>query len=273
MSTMQLPVLTLDRGAMQELGERHADAFRSAEPFRHVVVDDFLPREVLRALVDTYPGPDDVAWHRYDAVTQVKLACEDEAVLPPVHRQVLRELNGQAFLTFLEALTGTEGLLPDPWFRGGGLHQIRPGGLLKVHADFNMHPRLHVERRLNALLYLNEDWQEAYGGALELWDREATHAVRKVYPLANRLVVFATDDDSNHGHPDPLACPPDRSRRSMAWYYYTAPRGRRAPRAHTTLFRGVPEQPGSLPAWVRTVATRLARTVADRVGGGSSSPS
>lgn len=100
-----------------------------------------------------------------------------------------------------------------------------------------MHPRLHVQRRLNALLYLNEDWQESYGGALELWDRDMTHAVTKVLPLANRLVVFATDDDSNHGHPLPLACPPDRTRRSMAWYYYTATSGRDAPTPHSTLFR------------------------------------
>ncbi len=241
-----LPAFRLAREEMTRLGQSLAGQFAAATPFPHVVVDDFLPVPVLRSLVDTYPGPADLAWHEFDAARQIKLACEDEAVLPPAHLQVLRELNGQAFLAFLEALTGIEALLPDPYFRGGGLHQIRRGGLLKVHADFNMHPRLHVQRRLNALLYLNENWQEFYGGALELWDRDMTGACARIYPVANRLVVFATTDDSFHGHPEPLACPEGRTRRSMAWYYYTAPTGLHVPRPHSTLFRARPGE--DLPA-------------------------
>jgi len=63
-------------------------------------------------------------------------------------------------------LTGIDALVPDPHFEGGGLHQIEPGGHLKVHADFNRHPRTGLARRLNALIYLNRDWKPEYGGAL-----------------------------------------------------------------------------------------------------------
>jgi hypothetical protein len=35
------------------------------------------------------------------------------------------------------------------------------------------------------------------------------------------MAMFSTTDYSYHGHPDPLSCPPDRSRRSLALYYYT----------------------------------------------------
>ena len=152
------------------------------------------------------------------------------------------------FVDFLERLTGIDALIPDPHYFGGGLHQIRPGGFLKVHADFNRHSRLDLERRLNAILYLNKDWQEEYGGHLQIWDNDMTRCEKKVLPVFNRLLVFATLDTANHGHPDPLTCPPDRARRSMALYYYTSdrPEGEQRRRAHHRLpaaaRRGVDQQ-------------------------------
>lgn len=92
MTTMRSPALVLDRDDMIRLGTSRAQDFAQAQPFRHVVIDDFLPAEVLRALMDTYPGPGDLAWREFDAAKQIKLACEDEAVIPPAHLQVLREL-------------------------------------------------------------------------------------------------------------------------------------------------------------------------------------
>src|SRR6185437_550489 len=129
------------------------------------------------------------------------------------------ELNSATFLQFLERLTGVDALIPDPYFFGGGLHQIEPGGFLKVHVDFSRHDTLHVDRRLNAIIYLNKDWEPAYGGALEFWDDEMTRPVQSILPVFNRCVVFSTVG-SNHGHPDPLACPPGRTRRSLALSYY-----------------------------------------------------
>ena len=105
-----------------------------------------------------------------------------------------------------------------------------------MHADFNLYPRLNVWRRLNLLLYLNENWDPAWGGELELWDRTGTQRVTAVSPIFNRVVIFDTSNYSYHGHPHPLMCPPDRSRKSIALYYYTAqkPEGEIDP--HTTIF-------------------------------------
>ena len=132
---------------------------------------------------------------------------------------MIAQLNGGAFLNFLENLTGITGLVSDPHLRGGGLHEIRRGGTLGVHADFNLHPRLKLYRRLNLLIYLNKDWNEAWGGALELWDGQ--RCVRAISPLFNRAVLFDTSNFSYHGHPHALDCPPDRSRKSVALYYYS----------------------------------------------------
>lgn len=159
-------------------------------------------------------------------------------------RSLLYQLNSSTFITFLERLTNVDGLIPDPHFVGGGLHQIERGGFLKMHVDFNKHERLRLDRRLNLLIYLNKDWQEEYGGHLELWDKDVTQCSKKILPVFNRCVVFTTTDFSYHGHPEPLTCPEDRSRKSLALYYYSNGRPaseiRRGHSEHSTLFRARP---------------------------------
>ena len=41
-----------------------------------------------------------------------------------------------------------------------------------------------------------------------------------VLPQINNAVIFRTDKESNHGFPDPLKCPENVSRKSIALYYY-----------------------------------------------------
>jgi len=229
-----------ERRQLLALAERLSSAFATAEPFPHIVIDDFLPPEVMRLLIESFPDATS-AWTKFDSVLEVKFTQRDEEAMPAPVRHVVQQFNGQAFLEFLERLTGISGLLADPGLAGGGMHQIAPGGLLKVHADFNEHPHLHVDRRLNALLYLNADWEDSYGGHLELWKADMSAAEARIAPIANRLVVFATTRTSFHGHPDPLSCPPGRFRRSLAWYYYTAPRPMFRWH-HSTLFQARPDE-------------------------------
>jgi Rps23 Pro-64 3,4-dihydroxylase Tpa1-like proline 4-hydroxylase len=167
-------------------------------------------------------------------------------------RNLLAQFNSSAFIDFLQELTGIGGLVPDPHLYGGGLHQIVRGGHLNVHVDFNRHPVTDLERRLNLLLYLNRDWQDEYGGALELWNRDMSRSEARILPYFNRCVVFSTTDHSFHGHPDPLACPEDRTRKSLALYYYSKGRpeeGDAELQAHNTLFQARPAD-GAPPAQV-----------------------
>lgn len=238
------------------LADRLREQFRAASPFPHVVIDDALPPPVLEAVLAEFPQPEQIDWQQFDNSREVKLALSDTEQMGPATRHLLAEFNSAVFVDFLSSLSGIARLVPDPHYAGGGLHQIRSGGYLKMHADFNKHPELALYRRLNAILYLNKDWRDAWGGDLQLWDSEMTACEKQVMPVFNRLLVFATLDDAMHGHPDALACPPERARRSMALYYYTVeqPEGARAGR--TTRFR---ERPGeqwrsntrqSLKRWV-----------------------
>jgi Rps23 Pro-64 3,4-dihydroxylase Tpa1-like proline 4-hydroxylase len=164
-------------------------------------------------------------------------------MIPPYTRYLLDQLNTPPFLSFLEKLTGLENLIPDPYYTGGGMHQTKSGGWLGVHVDFNRYEKLKVYRRINVLIYLNKDWKEEYGGALELWDGEMQKCEGKIYPIFNRCAIFTTSENSHHGHPDPITCPVDMTRKSLAWYYYTVENGEGIDsKPHTTLFKQRPDK-------------------------------
>jgi hypothetical protein len=216
-----------------------ADVYQTNQPFPHIVLHDVLDSLVLDSLIKAFPAKDQLPWYTYDNPLEKKLAYDKIEQLPYIFQDILTDLNSAPFLKFLTQLTGIEGLISDPYLRGGGLHQIERGGKLDVHADFNVHPYLKLRRRINVLLFLNEDWKEEYGGHLELWDRSMTHAVERILPIANTMVIFNTTDGSFHGHPEPLMCPEGMTRKSLAWYYYTYKEASIEP--HSTVYMKRPQ--------------------------------
>jgi hypothetical protein len=227
----------VSHGKLKEIARAQAGTYRSASPFPHVVLDNLLDPALIREVLAEFDAMDRTGWRFTERTTERKYSTEDFQHFGPTTRVVFAQLNAAPFLAFLEALTGITGLIPDPHLRGGGLHEIRRGGLLAVHADFNFYQRLNLYRRLNLLIYLNENWSEQWGGDLELWDRTGTLCVRKIAPLFNRAVIFDTSNFSYHGHPHPLECPEDRTRKSLALYYYSVEAPEDTDRSpHTTVF-------------------------------------
>lgn len=187
--------------------------YAEAKPFPHAVISDAWEYWTLREAKKEIR--DFMLWdgekNFFGSVK--KRFCGDFGKLPPNVCRIISEASSDKFIAWLESFTGEKGLIADPYLEGGGVHSILPGGFLKMHTDFNWHHRLHAWRRLNVLLYLNEDWREEWGGALELGTE------KKILPTMNTMVVFTTDDKSFHGHPEPLASPEPRD--SIALYYYT----------------------------------------------------
>ena len=203
-------------------------------------MDDFLDQSMLKRVLADFPSSENKFFFDRDQ-ERLKFQYQPHEVQSALVRNLFAELNSQAFLGFLEEMTGIDGLIPDPHFEGGGLHETKRGGHLGVHADFNIHDGMKLERRLNLLIYLNEDWEDDFGGQLELWKKDMSECSVRVKPVIGRAVLFTTALDSFHGHPDPLNCPPERSRRSIATYYYQAAQeGLAALPKRTTNFRARP---------------------------------
>ena len=200
--------LFLDSKQARKAGEEKSAEYCFAAPFPHAVFDGFLPDAVARLALNNFPAnalsSDRVFDMGYAGLHKRQILPEECSA--PV-RQLFHFFNSQPMLEFLEGLTTIRGLIPDPYFVGGGFHETGRGGKLGIHADFRINEQLHLHRRLNVILYLNENWKPEWGGALELWDRDMKAKLREVMPVFNRCVVFNTDADSFHGHPDPLALP------------------------------------------------------------------
>lgn len=237
---------------LSKLAEEKCIEYQAAEPFPHIVIDDFLPATLLEKALQDFPSPREVRWTDYDKEHERKLEYNAAERLPISLRSILYFLNSPPVLSFLETMTGIDALIPDPYFIGGGLHQSERGGFLNIHADFNKLPKLNLDRRLNLLIYLNKDWREEYGGHLELWDREMKTCMKKIAPVFNRCVVFSTTDYSFHGHPIPLTCPENITRKSIATYYYTNGRPEEEKtEMHTTIFKQRPDAPPQTRAFTR----------------------
>lgn len=214
------------------------DGYVAASPFPHAALDGLFADDLLEAVLADFPQPQAIKWVNFDSPTERKLGYSYQQPLGETLRSFLFEMGSPPVLEFLQRLTGIEGLIPDPYLGGAGPHQIVRGGFLKVHADFNWHPLLKLDRRLNLIVYLNKDWLPEYGGHIELWRRDMSRCEQRVLPAFNRTIVFNTTDTSFHGHPTPLACPETMTRKSVSLYYYTNGRPdeeRSAP--HDTIFK------------------------------------
>lgn len=247
---------------LKQLAQQEANRYQGAHPFPSIYLDDFLPTEAAEAVHAAFPQPKALPWTQFNDPNQKKLAFDAVERLPQPVRDLLYFLNSRPMLNFLEILTGIDSIISDPHFAGGGLHQIVPGGKLDVHADFNRHTKLKLDRRINVLIYMNKDWHEEYGGHFELWDREMKQAETKILPLFNRCAIFSTTSTSYHGHPTPLSCPPDRTRKSIATYYYTNGRPEEEVRGeHSTLFKNRPGEKTPLSFRLSRGAKKFARAV------------
>jgi Rps23 Pro-64 3,4-dihydroxylase Tpa1-like proline 4-hydroxylase len=204
-----------------------AAQYRRNKPCPHILLKNFLDPEIAQEMAREFPRPAADAWTQYKHANENKLGMTRRERFPPLLRAVTEELNSPDFVDWISQLTGIPDLLADPMLDGGGLHQSGRGGYLNVHTDFSkhhFHPNWH--RRVNLIIYLNANWHESWGGSLELWEKspegKMTRCVAKYPPLLNHAIIFTTTEKSLHGFPDPLTCPENQSRKSLALYYYTA---------------------------------------------------
>ena len=221
-----------------EFSEKAAD-YQKAHPFPFGQFENFLEPWAATQAMNAFPAVKDDGWIHYVHVNERKHGLNKTDLIPVFLKEVIEQLNSPEFIQILEKLTGIEGLMADPSLEGGGLHQSQRGGFLNIHADFTVHPhKRNWRRRVNLLVYLNEDWLPEYNGDLELWTRDMKECVHKIGPIFNRCVIFNTDEDSFHGLPETIQCPEDMTRKSLALYYFTEEST--APRKRATNYQARP---------------------------------
>lgn len=204
-----------------QIGKSKQSEYLNNTPFPNISFENFFDKDSLDEILVHFPDLKSKADYNFKNANENKLATKGEYKLSEHAREFIRFLNSQVFLDFLTNLTGIENLIPDPSLAGGGYHELKPGGFLKIHSDFNKHPDTKLDRRINVLVYLNKDWKSEYGGQFELWNETMTECVKKIEPNFNTMAIFSTTSKSYHGNPGIIKCEEGNSRKSIAMYYYT----------------------------------------------------
>ena len=207
----------------QDVAEQARQAFLLAEPYPHVVLDGLWQDDFLRAVAQEIPTIQHWSGEKNFFGSVQKRWLSDWERFPPMTYDFLSVLNSDDFCELVSKVTSEKNITADPYLEGGGVHSTGPGGFLRMHADFNWHQRLQLLRRVNVLIYLNSDWQDSYSGDLLMAQKQPDGSLaveKRISPIFNRTVIFITDDQSLHGHPEPLTCPEHIRRNSIATYYY-----------------------------------------------------
>ena len=202
--------------------------FRDAKPFRHVVIENFFTPEACEQLLTDFPAFERGNARNENGELGSKSTVERIRELGASYATLDDLIQTPQFLELIGTITGIPELLYDPWYFGGGTHENREGQDLDAHVDFNRHPVERWHRRLNLIVYLNHEWDDAWGGSLELHSnpRADDDRIKLVTPLYNRAVIFETTETSWHGF-SRIGLPDDKknlSRRSIALYFYTKDR-------------------------------------------------
>jgi len=195
-------------------------------PFDYWIVDDFLDYNVAKDISQQFLNYEEEEWVGCDGWIAKKKICNKWDRFPPLTYKTFFNLLSDEFTERVSKMTGCEPLYPDIGLHGGGWHMHTQGGNLSVHLDYSIHPKMNLQRKINLILYLEEGYESEWGGDLELWSHNPEknkpgHCVKSIEAKFNRAVFFDTTQNSWHGVPSKLNCPPGKARKSFAVYYLT----------------------------------------------------
>ncbi len=204
------------------------EQFKGNKPFDWLVCDNFFRDDVALDLSNEFPDYDDEIWHPYNNALENKKLLNTWNAFPELTYKALSLLNSQDFIDIVQCNTKTKELFSDDGLNGGGWHIHKKGGKLNVHLDYSVHPKLKLQRKYNLIIYLENNWDNNWGGGFGLWSantkEQAPDKLIKLIPYKfNRAIFFDTTQNSWHGLPDPINCPENKFRKSLALYYLTAP--------------------------------------------------
>ena len=237
--------LNKDLNKLKNFAVENSLKYINAQPFPHIIIDDLFNDKILDKILQDFPSNIVNIGTESKNKAELKLALNDTKKFSLETNNFINFLNSFIFLEFLQYITKIdEKLIADPYLIGGGLHELKNTGFLNIHADFNKHSKINLDRRLNVLIYLNKNWSNENGGQLELWDKEMKKCYQKILPKFNRMVIFSTTSNSYHGNPNKVICESSNSRKSIAMYYYSIgrPSHENTLGNHSTIFR---KRPGS----------------------------
>jgi hypothetical protein len=188
-------------------------------PFEHIIINNFIEHEYYNKIQDVLPKKPTDEWWKYENPIEVKYALDNFELMDPMVQNIFYALSHAIIIDKLKNMFNITTLEYDPHCHGGGLHIHPQYGRLNLHLDYEKHPITDKQRRVNIILYLNDEWNKEWNGDTQLWSKDMTECIVKSYPKKNSAIIFVTSEQSWHGLPDIIKCPSNVYRRTLAYYY------------------------------------------------------
>ncbi|MBT8529318.1 2OG-Fe(II) oxygenase [Polynucleobacter paneuropaeus] len=210
--------------------KKRLTVFRGNAPFDHCIIDNFFIEEHAKILSEEFLDYESNKWFSYKNPLEDKKSLNDWNLFPKTTYKTFFTLLSREFVKVLESAVGGGGnLQADYGLHGGGWHICGTGGNLNPHLDYSIHPKLNLQRKLNIIIYLSEEFRpNLHGGHLGLYEHDQDSnqpgALKvEVEPIFNRAVIFDTTQNSWHGISRALTQPDGIYRKSLAIYYLCNP--------------------------------------------------
>jgi dTDP-glucose 4,6-dehydratase len=205
-----------DNDKLKELNYK----FTNTDPYDHIIIPNFLNEEFAEKIFSEFPiDIHSENWYEYNNPIEKKFANDNISLMPRCIKKLFNLLSCKEITEKINLLSGIEKLEYDPYLHGAGLHIHSKGGKLDMHLDYEKHPNLDKERRLNIIIYMSKNWQKEWNGDSELWNKDLTKCVVKSPVVFNTALIFKTNEISWHGLPEEITCPEGIFRKTIAYYY------------------------------------------------------
>jgi len=192
--------------------------FNEGNPFKFLVIDNFLPPKLAKTIYSNFPSLDSMKI-KYKGLNEYKAEDSSFEKFPPEFQQLKIFFQSEEFNEWICKVTGINNLYSIDDRLGTGLHQGGNKSFLDIHVDYNIHPIKKMHRKLNMIIFFNYEWQQNWGGQLELWDKDKMECFVKVEPIFNRMALFECNDISYHGYSQ-INCPESVTRKSYYHYFF-----------------------------------------------------
>ena len=201
---------------VSKVTDKLADQYSVADPFAHIVIDNFLEYAVAEKLLSEFPDTS-IMYRSNHYIFNKKYELSFWSQVSDLFSQLHQDLLSEEFRLFINQVT-KQPLFMDFDFCGE-LHQGRNGDFLDMHVDFNLHPKQdNWVHEMTLLIYLNKNWQDHYGGQL-LMQHQETSKVYEVSPIFNRCVIMRSNATTFHGYRK-LNLPENITRKSVLVNFY-----------------------------------------------------
>ncbi len=201
-----------DENKIEELNH----SFNHSSPFRYLIVDEFLNSEIAKQIEFSFPSIDSMSV-KYKGLNENKAEDSSFDKFAPIIQELNQFIHSPIITEWIGKITGLKNISTINDRLGAGLHQGGNKSFLDIHIDYNIHPIHKKQRKLNLLIFFNKEWEEGWGGQLELWNK--TNCFKKILPSFNRMVLFECNEISYHGYSQ-INCLESITRKSYYHYFF-----------------------------------------------------